>query len=436
MTKTAVKRRAMTREYGIRVFAEKESISNNTRLTGLNNNDIIIGKSGCGKTGGYVIPNIQNATGSLVISDTKGQLARRFRGALEAKGYGVYVMDFVNLTRSCGYNPMAYIRKDKNGAYREQDILSLSRLICPPRGRQDDPIWDQCAALYVTFLIAYCLEAEPEKDHNLIHVADLHRVYAQKRGDYPFINWVMDHPDSFAAKKHKELMSNREAEKMWSSVMGFVNIDLEPFGFREASNVFAAKKSFDIASLGRKKTALFVNVSDTDRTFDQMMITLYAQILRVLCAQADANPDGRLDVPVMMIMDDFAASGKIPDFDKIISVIRSRDISVSLILQSLSQLNAMYGDLAGSTILNNCDNILFLGSQDISTADYVANRAMLTPETVYMLPRDSAYLIRSGDRARLVKKIIPYSTVDDYEAPDTGIQDECAGTDKKSQASA
>lgn len=198
---------------------------------------------------------------------------------------------------------------------------------------------------------------------------------------------------------------------MFSSIVGFVNVNLEPYSFREARYIFANPHSLNIRRLGQRKTVLFLNVNDTDRTFDQLVHIFYAQALQILCSEADSNPGGRLKVPVRLIMDDFASSAVIPDFDKIISVIRSRDIYVSLIIQSLSQLESMYSPAVSRTIINNCDHILYLGSQDMETAQYIAARAARTPESVLSMPRDKAYLITAGEKARLVDKITPYSTV-------------------------
>lgn len=345
-----------------------------------------------------------------MVSDTKGQLERRFKAELIAKGYAVYTLDLVNPARSCGYNPMAFIRQYPGGSYREQDILSLARLICPVQ-QHAEPIWDLSAAGYVAFLIAYCLETEPLVNRNLIRVGDLHRQFSQPNGYIPFLEWISEHPDSFASKKYFEITANRTADKMFSSIVGFVNVNLEPYSFREARYIFANPHSLNIRRLGQRKTVLFLNVSDTDRTFDQLVHIFYAQALQILCSEADSNPGGRLKVPVRLIMDDFASSAVIPDFDKIISVIRSRDIYVSLIIQSLSQLESMYSPAVSRTILNNCDHILYFGSQDIETAQYIAARAAKTPESVLSMPRDKAYLITAGEKARLVDKITPYSTV-------------------------
>lgn len=400
--------------YGKRILASNVEVTNDTRVSGCNNNDIVCGSSGSGKTGGYVVPNIQNIDGSLVVSDTKGQLERRFKSELRAKGYKVYTLDLVNPRRSCGYNPMAFIRRYPNGSYREQDILSLSRLLCPAKDSRE-PIWDLSAASYLAFLIAYCLETEPEENKNLIRVGELHRQFSQPNGEVQFIEWIYDHVDSLASKKYFEIMANKNADKMFSSIMGFVNVNLEPYSFKESQHIFAGKNSFDIRELGCKKTVLFLNVSDTDRTFDQLINIIYAQTLHVLCSQADANKSGRLNVPVRLILDDFASNAVIPDFDKMISVIRSRDIWVSLIIQSMSQLESMYNPAVSRTIINNCDHILYLGSQDLETANYIAARAAKTPEAVLSMPRDKAYLITSGEKARLVDKVAPYSSVADYQ---------------------
>ena len=157
---------------------------------------------------------------------------------------------------------------------------------------------------------------------------------------------------------------------------------------------------------------MFLNLSDTDRTFDSFINIFYTQALQILCDQANQRPSGRLAVPVRIIMDDFATNANIPNFDKIISVIRSRDISVSLILQSLTQLEAMYCKPVATTIINNCDHLLYLGTQDIDTANFIGCRAFKTPEDILCMPRDKAYIITNGEKAKLVNKIKPYSTME------------------------
>ncbi len=393
-----------------RIIAKNIEISNDTKLTGLNNNDLIIGSSGSGKTGGYVIPNLQNITGSMIVSDTKGQLAKRFTKELKAKGYTVYTLDFVNPQASCGYNPLQEIRRHKNGAYREQDILTLANTLMPVMDSRD-PFWEKAAAGYIAFLIGYCLEALPEREQNMMSVCSLFRASLNNNGLLPFERWVNENPDSYTAKKLPRIMYSVRADKMWASISEFVERALEPFDIEEARTIFASPKPFSPVILGKKKTVLFLNVSDTDSTYDKLVNVFYTQTLQRLCSEADASKDGRLAVPVRIIMDDFAASAKIPDFTKVISVIRSREISVSLILQSMAQLESMYTHSEAITIINNCDHLLYLGCQDMETAEFIGCRAFKTADSVLCLPRDKAILIRNGEKAVTVDKIKPYSTV-------------------------
>ena len=399
-----------TAKYGKRVFAVGESLSNDTRITGLNNNDLIIGNSGSGKTGAYVVNALQYIDGSLVVSDTKGLLHRYFASSLAAKGYKVEVLDFVNPANStCGYNPLSYIKRYEDGSYREKDILTITNCLCGSQDK-DEPIWDNAAKTYVSFLIAYCLETEPVENQNMMTVAKIRRNFSAPNGDLPVSEWAERHPDSLASRKFAALMANRRADRMWASIEGFVNVYLEAFNYREMSHIFERSDCFDINDLGRKKTVLFVIQSDTDRAYDNLITMFNAQALHTLCAQADANPDGRLTVPTRIIMDDMGASAPIMDYDKVISVIRSRDISVSMLVQSLSQLESLYEHNTALTITNNCDNILFLASNDRETCEYIAYRAGVLPDDVFSMPRNKAYLLRSGEKARLVDKIMPYST--------------------------
>ena len=393
-----------------RILADGISVSNDTLVTGFNNNDLIIGSSGSGKTGGYVIPNLQNISESVVVSDTKGQLKRMFSDELKSKGYEVCCLDLVNPLESCGYNPLMGIRRYDNGRYREQDVLMLANNIMPVLDKSD-PFWELAAAGYIAFLIAFCLDFLPPEEQNMISVCELHRKFIKPNGDISFVNMTNDHPEYYSSKKMAHIQSAMVADKMWSSICEFANRALEPFDFEEAKTIFENSESFDIASLGKKKTVLFLNVSDTDRTFDNLVNVFYTQALQMLCSIADKNPGGRLDIPVRIIMDDFAASARIPDFDKIISVIRSRDISVSLVLQSMTQLESMYSHAEAVTIINNCDHIIYLGCQDLDTAHYIGNRIFKSPDSVLCTPRDSVILITNGEKAKTVQKIRPYSTL-------------------------
>jgi len=399
-----------TKRYGERILAENVKVTNDTVITGLNNNDLIIGSSGSGKTGGYVIPNLQNISESLVVSDTKGLLKRMFKRELKDKGYEVYTIDLVNPIRSYGYNPLDAIRRYPDGSFREQDVLTLANILVPILDTKE-PFWEQAARGYLAFLISYCMEVLDKEEQNMISVCELHRAFMQSGGKAAFLANMKCDEESFAMKKYQHLVGLKDAEKTWSCIMEFATRALENFEFKEAAHIFNNCRNFDIRSLGEKKTVLFLNVSDTDRTFDSFVNIFYSQALQVLCDQANQNFDGRLKVPVRIIMDDFATSARIPDFDKVISVIRSRDISVSLILQSLTQLESMYSKAEATTIINNCDHLLYLGTQDMETANFIGCRAFKMPEDILCMSRDKAYLLVNGERAKLVNKVRPYSTI-------------------------
>ena len=392
-----------------RILAEGISVSNDTRATGLNNNDMLIWSSVAGKTGGYVIPNMQAIEGSMIVSDTKGRLEKMFKKELEEKGYKVHVLDLVNPERSCGYNPLAHIRKDKDGNYREQDILTLARLLSPNQ-TLEDPFWDNAATAQIAFYIAYCLDAMPPEERNMAGICGIHGIYCQPGGKEFFLKWALQNPEKYAAKKDIQVSAVNGSEKTASCINQFVTLALDCFDFREAEAIFGSSESIRLADLGREKTVMFLNVSDTDTAFDRFVNIIYAQGLQVLCSEADGNPTGRLDVPVRIIMDDFAASARIPGFDKIISVIRSRDISVSIVLQSLTQLETMYSRPTALTIVNNCDHLIYLGCQDLDTANFIAHHLGNTPEKVLSMPLSDAILITKGQKAQQVRKVIPYST--------------------------
>ncbi len=409
------------RKYGTRILGKNVIISNDTRETGLNNNDLIIASTGLGKTGGYVVPNIQMNENSLIVSDTKNQLHRMFKDELTERGFNVLLLDFINPENSVVYNPLLFVRRTKWGGFREQDILTIATTIHPAGISAGDPLWDNLTQNFIAFCIGYCLETKPEKERNLVTVADIARNFKDIEKEDFFLDWIVDHQDTFSAKKYKEINSYSKADKMFGSVIGMVNDDLSRFSFQEAQFIFSETPEkgeravdtevLDISLLGMEKTVLFINQSDTESTFECMINLLYAQAFQVLCLDADRSKEGRLNVPVRIILDDFASSAKIPDFDKIISVIRSRDISVSIILQSMKQLDSMYNVSEAATIIDNCAHILYLGSMNETTQAYVASAAGKTIERIKTMPKEKAYLISFGERAKLIDKVIPYSTL-------------------------
>lgn len=387
-------------------------VSNNTKETALNNNDLVLGSSGSGKTGGYVIPLLQNANESLVISDTKGLLYRHYAKSLTERGYKVAVIDFVNPQNSIGYNPFDGIRRYEDGSPREQDIVSLANLLIKDFDSKE-PFWQEAARGYLAMLIAYAFDNFEKEELTLSNLFDLHGLFQTPDGRAVFDEYAHNHPSTFATRKYRAICSSLNADKMWGSINEFVNRGLEPYIYKESKWIFSrpSSENLNLKELGRQKYVLFLNVSDTDRSFDAAINILHGQLLHLLCEEADAQADGKLRVPVRIVMDDFATNAVIPHFDNIISVIRSREISVSLIIQSLSQLETMYGPSRATTIINNCDHILFLGTQDENTAKFIGLKAGRLPEAVLTMPRDKAYIITSFEPTKLVDKIPPYSTL-------------------------
>ncbi len=389
-----------------RILAKGCYISNNTWATGLNNNDIIIGPSGSGKTRGYVKPNILQCNESMIIADTKGNLIKELKKPLEKAGYKVIDMNFKNLAHSYGYNPFDYIRYDKeSGRYNEQDILTIASAIVPKPASKNDPFWELAAKMYFTSAVAYTMECLPEDEHNLDSAITLSLQMGS--GNYAKLIEELEcvNPDSLAARTYNLFKSTCKSEKTEASILAILGEKFNGLILSELLKMYKSENRIDFSSLGREKTAVFLSISDTDRSKDRIISLFYTQALQALCNSADFDyEDCRLPVPVRFILDDFATNAYIPDFDKIISVIRSREIYVSIILQSITQLDALYGASNAKTIINNCDNCLYLGGQDIDTANYMSFKANKSITTILNMPLDEAYLFTRGREPRIVKK--------------------------------
>lgn len=390
----------------VRILANNCCISNDTFKTGLNNNDLIIGPSGAGKTRNYVKPNIMQCNESIIVADTKGSLYYETKDVLMKNGYRVMLIDFNHLPAStCGYNPLDYIRINKNtGKYVEQDIITIANALVTDIS-QKEPYWDNSAIQYLVCLIAFVMEALPKEEHTLEYVLKVFHEMRMPHFDELMYQLEDENPDSIAVRKYRTIQQNKSADKTHSSIMTVLSTHLERLSFNEIFDIFKMKNRVDIKSLGLKKTALFVSVSDTDSSMNTLVNLFYTQVLQKLCDYADNSCENyRLPAPVRIILDDFAANVFIPDFDKIISIIRSRNIAVSVILQSISQLEGLYGHSKAMTIINNCDNCLYLGGQDVDTARYIGTKINLTPTSVLNLPLDKAYLFTRGSKPKAVEK--------------------------------
>ena len=393
------------RHTGYRILADGQTVSNDTWATGLNNNDVIVGPSGSGKTRGYVKPNLLQFDGSLIVTDTKGALREEVGPVLEQHGYQVLEINLADpLTSPWGYNPLAYIRYDeRRQRYSEQDILTVSAALVPIEDPQQ-PFWEMAARMVLECMVGYVLECLPENEHNLCSVVRLFGEAGNGNLDRLMKELCQIAPDSFTASRYKMSQTGRAADKMYSSILGILAEKLSPLAFDGARHLFANPKQIDFCRLSQRKTAVFLTISDTDSSNYRLANLFYTQALHVLCDVADKSPGHRLPVPVRFILDDFASNTHIPDFDRIISVVRSREISVSIIIQSLSQLEALYGQAKAATILNNCDNMLYLGGQDVETASFIARKANKTPSSILCMPLDAAWLFTRGEAPKSVTK--------------------------------
>ncbi len=396
-----------------RILAMDHLMNNNTWETGLNNNDLIIGPSGAGKTRNYVKPNLMQCNESIIVADTKGSLRKEIGPLLKKNGYQILNIDFTDTLQSYGYNPLDYVRYDRRRKkYMEQDILKLVECLVPIE-TNTDPYWDYAARMYLESMIGYTLECFPEEEHNLKSV---YEVFAQlgkntdtltglSNFDRLFMELGELNPDSFAYRRYTLMRNNSKAEKMHASIIGILAEKLDTLIFDGAVEMYQKQERIRFKDLGQKKTVVFLTISDTDRSLDRLVNLFYTQALQALCDSADKDyTDNRLKVPVRIILDDFATNAYIPEFDKIISVIRSREIYVSVILQSISQLSALYGENKAMTIINNCDNCLYLGGQDVETARFIGIKADKPASTILNLPLNSVYLFTRGRGAKLVEK--------------------------------
>lgn len=377
-----------------RILAQGHNISNDTWKTGLNNNDIICGPSGAGKTRGYVIPNILQFSESMIIADTKGALLGELGGILKENGYRVLNIDFSDIGAGNGYNPLDYIREG-----HEQDIMTIAAAMVPIESRE--PYWDQAAQTLLQAMIGYALECLPKKEHDLYTVTWL---FLSGKCDSLFKELEAIDPESFAVTRYRLSRKNKAADKMIASVEGMLAERLTICSFAGARKLFQNPNRIHFPRLGEEKTALFLTISDMDRSMDRLINLLYIQAFQSLCNVADHSPGHRLKVPVRFYLDDFAANFVIPDFDRITSVIRSRNIHASIIIQSIAQLTGLYDQARASTILNNCDHFLYLGGTDVNTAHLVAQRANKPVSSILSMPLDAALLFTRGQAPQMVKK--------------------------------
>lgn len=392
------------RDTGYRILADGVTVSNDTWATGLAHHDLIIGPTGGGKTRGYVLPNLLSTRESFIVTDTKGTLRRQVGGILERRGFQILELDFTDLLRSpWGYNPLRFIRYDEQrGCWNEQDIITVAAALVPVEDKTQ-PFWEYAARNLLEALVGYTLECLPAKEHDLTSVA---RLFAE--AETGILDEFMGElctiaPESFAAMRWRSLQTCRRADKMYGSILGILAQKVSNFSFAGARELFTNLNQIDFAAISHTPTAVFVRVSDNDFSLANLTSLFYTQALQMLMAEADKQSDNRLKVPVRLYLDDFA-NLLVPDMDKIISVIRSREISVSIAIQSITQLEGLYGHAKAMTIIDNCDHLLYLGGQSVETARFIGAKANKPVSAILNMPLDRAWLFERGALPREVKK--------------------------------
>lgn len=389
-----------------RILGAGQYISNNARL-GLNGHDMVIGTSGSQKTRSVLKPNILQCNESMIIADTKGNLYYEMGDILRAEGYTVLHLDFKDTAQSvCGYNPLLYIRyEDKMEKYNEQDILTVAAGLVPAENKKE-VFWDLAARQVVASLIAYTLDYLPEDEHTLNTVLRLYMEMGTGKFDRLMQEICEIDPESLAAKFYKMYRLSATAEKMYASIQGIISEKLQIFAFDGSRKLFENPNQISFSDIAEHKTALFVSISDTDRSLDRLSNLFFVQAIQSLCNYADRQVDFELPVPVRIFLDDFACNIVMDDFPTYISVTRSRQIHFTVIIQSLSQLSSMYGTEKAYTILNNCDHLLYLGGTDVETCRYISIKANVNIHKILDMPLDSAWLFERGSPARQIKKFV------------------------------
>ncbi|MBS7878087.1 TraM recognition domain-containing protein [Streptococcus suis] len=367
------------------LLTDSEKLTMNSRPSNpkfaRNKNILVVGGSGSGKTRFFVKPNLMQMHSSYCVTDPKGTIVLECGKMLEKNGYQIKILNTINFKKSMKYNPFAYLKSEK-------DILKLVQtIIANTKGEGEkagEDFWVKAEKLYYTALIGYIYYESPKEEQNfntLLAMIDASEVREDDENfknaiDYLFLALERRKPHHFAVKQYKKY--KLAAGKTAKSILISCGARLAPFDIQELRELMSDDE-LELDTLGDRKTALFVLISDTDDTFNFVVSIMYSQLFNLLCDKADDVYGGRLPVHVRCLLDEFANIGLIPRFEKLIATIRSREISASIILQAKSQLKAIYKDNA-DTIIGNCDTELFLGGKEGTTLKELAEN--LGKETI------------------------------------------------------
>ena len=412
-----------------KLMTQNVSIGINAKKHRRNLNTLVCGGSGAGKTRFYCKPNLMQANTSFVILDPKGEIVRDVGKLLETKGYEIKVLDLISMEKSHCYNPFVYLQNDND---IQRLVTNLFKSTTPKGSQSNDPFWDTAASMLLLALVFYLHYEAPPDEQNFAMVMEMLRAGAIEDEDDNrpspldclFDELAEDNPEHIAIKYYRSYHSG--SAKTLKSIQITLAARLEKFNL-ESLAALTSTDELELGTLGEKKTALFALIPDNDTSFNFLVSILYTQLFQQLFYSADHIHGGSLPIPVHFLMDEFANVSLPDDFDKILSVMRSRSVSVSIILQNLAQLKALF-EKQWESIVGNCDEFLYLGGNEQSTHKYVSEllgkatidtntygksegrsgsystnyqisgRELLTPDEVRMLDNQYAILFIRGER--------------------------------------
>ena len=425
----------VNRKYADKVKTQNKNLTQNVSI-GLdghkhrrNLNVLVCGGSGSGKTRFYAKPNIMNANTSFVVLDPKGEILRDTGNLLQSKGYEIKVIDLINMEKSHCYNPFVYLHSDND---IQRLVTNLFKNTTPKGSQSQDPFWDQAATMLLLALVFYLHYEAPPDEQNFPMVMEMIRAGEVKEDndefqsslDELFERLEMRNPEHIALKYYRAYHSG--SGKTLKSIQITLVSRLEKFNLTSLAGITQTDE-MDLWSIGGIKTAVFAVIPDNDSSFNFIIGMLYTQLFQQLYYQADIIHGGRLPVHVHFVMDEFANVALPDEFDKLLSTMRSREISVSIIIQNLAQLKALF-EKQWESIVGNCDEFLYLGGNEKSTHEYVSKllgketidtntygqsrgrngsystnwqlsgRELLTPDEVRMLDNRYALLFIRGER--------------------------------------
>lgn len=425
----------MNRKYADRIPTQSKILTQNVSV-GLdgrrhrrNLNTLVCGGSGAGKTRFFAKPNLCQANSSYVVLDPKGELLRDTGNLLLAKGYDIKVLDLINMEKSHCYNPFVYLRSDND---IQRLVTNLFKNTTPKGSQSQDPFWDQAATMLLLALIFYLHYEAPPEEQNFPMVMEMIRAGEVREDDETYKSALdilferleMRNPEHIALKYYRSYHSG--SGKTLKSIQITLISRLEKFNLESLASI-TQNDELKLWSIGEKKTAVFAIIPDNDSSFSFLVGMLYTQLFQQLYYQADVIHGGRLPVHVHFLMDEFANVALPDEFDKLLSTMRSREISVSIIIQNLAQLKALF-EKQWESIVGNCDEFLYLGGNEQSTHEYVskllgketidtnsygqskgrngsystnwqlAGRELMTPDEVRMLDNRYALLFIRGER--------------------------------------